>query len=322
MPLLAEGALLMNEYGATLHTLRGGATTAVLGVSIVNFYSAESIRLLLESLRRFSENMKIVVCILDNSDDLTGQEDHALSRIVQQVSAPSFDVSIMQAPRNLGYGAGNNLAVAYLLENEIDLIWVLNPDTKVRGSVIGMLEEVRSSHADIWATSTLERAEHTRGFGTLNSITGSGKTSKSHSPKKGMSRIDYPAGHSILFSRRAWTMLDGFDERYFLFMEEADMALRAYSLGLRIDSITSVMVEHDAGLTTGSTSDLLAKSCVAFREATKSRLVFFRIHFPARVPAVIFFRLAYAVMVLVRGNWRGALAVLQGLLSGMRKVPK
>lgn len=312
----------MSDDGALMRTHFGEQSSALLGVAIVNYYSAESVGSLLESLAHFSGDLKIAVCVVDNSDDPTGQELRRVKNISELYATALMDVSVLKAPRNLGYGAGNNLAAVDLLGKGANFIWVLNPDTSVLGNAVDLLAEMQTSSADVWATSTFEHAVRTKGFGTLNTYTGTGKSSNADGVGKRIFRLDYPAGHSILFRGEAWTRLGGFDERYFLFMEEADMSLRASMLGLGVGTVASVLIEHDAGLTTGSTSDLSTKSVIAYREATRSRVIFFRRHFPARVALIVVLRLVYAVLVFLRGNRQGSLAVLQGLLAGVREVSK
>lgn len=291
----------------------------VLGVAIVNYYSASSVDSLLRSLSAFAGTVKTVVAIIDNSLDETGQETERLESLSQSYSSASIAISVIRSPINRGYGSGNNAAVTTLLDSDVDLIWVLNPDTQVRGQAVDMIADVQASSSDIWSTSTLERNAVTNGFGIMNLLTGKGNSSSTSNCGKGHFWLKYPAGHSILFRRDAWLRLRGFDESYFLFMEEADLALRAEALGMKIGSTSSVIVDHESGLTTGTSSDFSLKSNVAFREATKSRIIFFRRHFPARLPLIILLRFVYACAVFVRGNRKGSVAILQGLAAGIKE---
>lgn len=291
----------------------------VLGISIVNYYSHDSVESLIASLVGFTEGVTTRVSIVDNSLDADNRESDELRRLAQAYSSELFTIDVTRSPANLGYGAGNNLAVSVLLERAATLIWILNPDTRVRGRATDLVDDVAKSPSSIWATSTIENDIRGHGLGTLNTLTGRGSTSSQSAFGRRTFSFEYPAGHSILFRRAAWLELGGFDDRYFLFMEEADLALRAHKLGLAMDTLSSVTVEHDQGLTTGSTSDLAAKSVTAFREATKSRVIFFRRFYPVRLPIFLLSRIVYATLVRAKGNVAGSRAVLDGLLSGIRQ---
>jgi GT2 family glycosyltransferase len=309
---------MRNEAGSSKET-RVTAQQFVLGISIVNYYSLSSVEILIQSLVDFTEGITTRVSIVDNSVDFENQESEGLRRLAESCSSELFAIHITRSPTNLGYGAGNNLAVTVLLERGATVVWILNPDTRVGGRAIDLVRDLTMSPSSIWATSTIENGTKGHGLGTLNTLTGRGSTSRQSAFGRRVFSFEYPAGHSILFRREAWLKLGGFDDRYFLFMEEADLALRAHQLGIGMDTLSSATVEHDQGLTTGSTPDLAAKSVTAFREATKSRVIFFRRFYPLRLPVLLVSRISYAMWVRVKGNAAGSRAVLDGLVSGIRQ---
>ncbi|MDB5253887.1 MAG: glycosyltransferase family 2 protein [Flaviaesturariibacter sp.] len=291
----------------------------VLGISIVNYFSLDSVASLIGSLVSFTEGITTKVSIVDNSLDSENRESEGLRRLAESSSSELFTIDVTQSPINLGYGAGNNLAVTVLLERGATVVWILNPDTRVRGRGANLIHDLKMSPSRIWATSTIENDTKGHGLGTLNTLTGRGSTSSKSALGRRTFSFEYPAGHSILFRREAWLELGGFDDRYFLFMEEADLALRAHQLGIGMDTLSSVTVEHDQGLTTGSTPNLAAKSVTAFRESTKSRVIFFRRFYPLRLPILLCSRIAYALLVRAKGNAAGSRAVVEGMLSGIRQ---
>lgn len=291
----------------------------MLGISVVNYYSTESVECLIASLTGFVGGIRTIVSIVDNSVDDGHFQYQRLLRIAESYSSDSLEIHVTRSSINLGYGAGNNLAVSYLLKQSPSLIWILNPDTIVQGRAVDLMFDVASSSCGVWATSTIENKIHGHGLGTLNTLTGRGSTGIKTDFGKRIFSFEYPAGHSILFRREAWLTLCGFDERYFLFMEEADLALRGHELGIEMGTLSSVTVEHDQGLTTGSTRDLASKSLTAYREATKSRVIFFRRFYPMRLPVLLFSRVSYALLVRMKGNAAGSRAVLHGILSGIRQ---
>lgn len=290
-----------------------------LGVSVVNYFSHASIAELLRSLQVFAGSNQILVTIVDNSQDASKHELEQLGLLATSASIGSLDVEVLAADRNLGYGAGNNLGVKRLLERGANVLWVLNPDIKVNGTASGMLQEVARSKASLWSTTTVEDARHSCGLGVLNTLTGGAKRSFKQTTYVSKFAVCYPGGHSIVLLAETWNLLNGFDEDYFLFMEEADLTMRSEALGIVQGTLSSVVVYHDQGLTTGTTNVVARKSETAFLESTKSRIIFFRKFYPFRLVILVISRIGYMFLVLGKGNANGAVAVCHGILRGLSK---
>lgn len=298
------------------------ASSPILGVSIVNYLSHASVELLLESLSDFACDATVQVVIVDNSQDLERREYQRLNEITSRFANNRLQIEVLAAERNLGYGAGNNLAVARLIETGSTFLWVLNPDTTVSGSAKSLIAEATKSPQALWSTVTQENGVTSHGLGLLSTLTGQAVASSRREVEVNRYSLHYPGGHSIIFSLDAWQQLNGFDEDYFLFMEEADLTLRSWQIGIAIGTLKSVTVHHDQGLTTGSSTEIGSKSLLAFTEATKSRMVFFRKRYPLRLPVIVLIRSAYIARVLIKGNTAGAKAIAKGILLGLSKKLK
>lgn len=308
----------MDSADETRH-LPQAVSSSILGVSIVNYLSHASVELLLESLSDFAHDETVQVVVVDNSQDLERREYQRLNEIASRLASSRLRIEVLSAERNLGYGAGNNLGVARLIEMGAVFLWVLNPDTTVSGSAKALIAEATRSPKALWSTITKENGITSNGLGLLNTLTGQATASSREEAEVNRYSLHYPGGHSIIFSLDAWRQLNGFDEDYFLFMEEADLTLRSWHIGTAIGTLKSVTVHHDQGLTTGSTRDVGSKSLLAFTEATKSRMVFFRKRYPFRVPVIVLIRSAYFARVLIKGNAPGARAIAKGILLGLSK---
>jgi N-acetylglucosaminyl-diphospho-decaprenol L-rhamnosyltransferase len=294
-------------------------SSPVLGVSIVNYFSHASVELLLESLSDFARDATVQVVIVDNSQDLERRECQRLNDIASRFANSRLRIEVLAAKSNLGYGAGNNLGVARLIETGSTFLWVLNPDTTVSGSAKALIAEASKSPQALWSTVTQENGVTSNGLGLLSTLTGQATASSRREVEVSRYSLHYPGGHSIIFSLDAWRQLNGFDEDYFLFMEEADLTLRSWQIGIAIGTVKSVTVHHDQGLTTGSSTDVRSKSLLAFTEATKSRMVFFRKRYPFRVPVIVLIRSCYIARVLTKGNTAGAKAIAKGIFIGLSK---
>ncbi|WP_285247162.1 glycosyltransferase family 2 protein [Pseudarthrobacter sp. efr-133-R2A-89] len=289
----------------------------LLGISVVNYFSCASVAHLLRSLQDFAGTTKVLVTIVDNSQDEAQLEHKQLVLLAKNSSVNGLCVEVLDAGSNLGYGAGNNLGVNRLLERGASVVWVLNPDITVNGTAPELLQEVAKSQSSLWSTLTVEAGQPSYGLGEISTLTGRAKRSFNQEPSIKKFSVCYPGGHSILSRADTWKMAGGFDDNYFLFMEEADLTLRSIELGIHLGTLKSVSVEHDQGLTTGSTNNIRTKSRVAFLESTKSRVIFFRKFYPKRLPILVISRIVYMLVALAKGNLDGAKAVGAGLLRGV-----
>src|SRR3989442_1196326 len=120
-------------------------------------------------------------------------------------------------------------------------------------------------------------------------------------PPTGSGRRCCPAGHSLLVTAQAWRDLDGFCEDFFLFFEEADLTMRSARLGIPTTVCTGLLVEHSGGGATGATRDLARKSRVAYFHASRSCMIFFRRHYPRRLPVAVAARLPSPAQAPVGG---------------------
>ena len=126
--------------------------------------------------------------------------------------------------------------------------------------------------------------------------------------------MDYIAGASLLVSRALLRDVGLLSERYFLFYEEIDLAVRAkgrYSLAYAHESI----VYHKEGRATGARSDPVRKSALADLYGCRSRLLFTRAYFPVALPTVYLGLLAVVVNRLRRRQPDRALSILRIMFS-------
>ena len=69
----------------------------------------------------------------------------------------------------------------------------------------------------------------------------------------------------LLTSSSFFRSLNGFDERFFLYCEDADIGLRAWQCGGRVELVGSVSIRHEARRQSGKNLDIF----FAFNECNK-----------------------------------------------------
>jgi GT2 family glycosyltransferase len=252
------------------------------------------------------------MAIVDNSD-----EPAALQPVVDLAAANGIKAILLHGHGNVGYAAGNNLAAAWLLAQGASVIWVLNPDTRITGGALAAVLAVRADgDRALAATSTVSGGTSHADLGMVDLWTGqSGQPPADDCAPPG--KLTYPAGHSLVVTREAWQELRGFAEEFFLFFEEADLALRSAQLGIPVTVIRDLTVDHAGGGATGASRDLKAKSRTTYFHASRSSMIFFRKHFRRRLPVAVAARFGYAGKALLVAGPGAASAVVRGAVAGL-----
>ncbi|MEV4494101.1 glycosyltransferase family 2 protein [Micromonospora arborensis] len=285
-----------------------------LGIVIVNYMSADDTAGLVRSLvaHNTDPTAHVAIAIVDNSD-----QRHELDPILGFARQHGLLARVIHGHGNVGYAAGNNLGARWLLEIGADVLWILNPDTRITGGVISSALNVsRAGDCVVGATTSTDADGGSRpDLGALNLWTGqSGQPTDGNTwPRK----LTYVAGHSILITRGAFKKLNGFAEDFFLFYEEADIAARSAHLGIPITVVSDLEVEHVGGGATGASRDMTAKSITTYFHASRSCMIFFRKHYGYRLPLAAFARLTYAGKALLVAGPKAATAVIRGTIAGL-----
>lgn len=161
-----------------------------------------------------------------------------------------FPVRLVSNARPQGFGANHNQAFAL---SSGAYFAVLNPDIRLRADPLPALLAALGGEVGVAAPTVLNPAnepeDSARKFPTPLAIL--------HKALGGSRVGDYPidqprifpdwvAGMFMLFPRRVFADLRGFDERYFLYYEDVDLCARLRSAGLRVCQVAECFVIHDA----------------------------------------------------------------------------
>ncbi|MEV4542224.1 glycosyltransferase family 2 protein [Micromonospora echinaurantiaca] len=288
---------------------------STVGIAIVNYLSADDTAELVRSIAAHTspQGPRVTIAIVDNS-----AQGQRLEPIAEMARGHGLSARVFHGHGNVGYAAGNNIGAHWLLEQGADVIWVLNPDTRITGGDLSAaLEVCRAGDFAIGATTSTDAAGVTRpDLGALDLWTGQSGQPSADTP--GSRRLTYVAGHSILITRLAFEKLNGFSEDFFLFYEEADLAVRSARLGIPVTVVSGLEVEHAGGGATGASRDMKAKSLITYFHASRSCMIFFRRHYGRRLPLAAFARLLYAGKALLVAGPGAASAVVRGTVAGLR----
>jgi N-acetylglucosaminyl-diphospho-decaprenol L-rhamnosyltransferase len=265
-------------------------TAPSVSVVIVNFNTGEYLGRCLDTLAAGLDPLEYEVVVVDNAssdDSATVVGDHApRARLIRNAV-------------NAGFGRAVNQGVAV---TRGDLVLLLNPDCELRHGSVALLVDVLLAHDDCAAagpdalnpdgssqgnarsdpnllTGLFGRATLlTRAFPHLPRVTRN-IVVPSRVPKGARSvEVDWISGACLLLRKSMFEAVSGFDERYFLYWEDADLGRRLRRAGYRTRYVPAAKVVHAIGGSSSRAQEL------AIREFHRSgRLYYSRWAAPGRM---------------------------------------
>lgn len=150
---------------------------------------------------------------------------------------------------NIGYAAGNNRGAAHARG---DVLVFLNPDTALHSGALGALLAPYEQRADAVLTTAclvhmgqpeiVNSCGNTMHYTGLTYCRGAGRPRAAYDEP---AEVDAVSGAAFAISRAAFEELGGFDESFFMYVEDTDLSWRARLAGCRCLYVAGAVVEHD-----------------------------------------------------------------------------
>ena len=173
----------------------------------------------------------VMVYVVDNASTDNCAE-------IAQIARPS--AKIIKSAENLGFGRGNNLALAKV---QTEFAFVLNPDTVMQPDTIDKLLEAADRYDDaaiIAPTMFFEDGKIQKTY--KNSVFQREKTKSTYVKPEGDLCADCLSGAAMLLRMNLFKKIGFFDPKIFLFYEDDDICLKAKNAGY------SLIITPDATL--------------------------------------------------------------------------
>jgi len=227
---------------------------------------------------------------------------------------------------NSGFTGANNAGFRYLLaRGEAGYAWVLNNDTVVAPDSLRRLVEVAESDETIGVVGArlfhYERpdAVQAAGGGRITRWNGmpwplTDQEGGVGSPKH-PERVDFVHGASMLIPLPVLARVGLFDDRYFVYSEEADWCFRMRRQGFRLGYSAPASVWHKEGLTMGRRSP--------FQDYLVVRNTLLLVHrfFTPFVPLALLYSVYRCFLPkLLRGEWARLAAIGRAYRDFVREV--
>jgi N-acetylglucosaminyl-diphospho-decaprenol L-rhamnosyltransferase len=184
----------------------------------------------------------------------------------ERLEAADPTVRVLRTGDNLGYGAGANRGLALV---EAELVLVSNPDVVVHPGALEALAQALDTDPTLALVGPyLLAADGTRypsarrfpswldaaGHALLGAVSHNNRFTRRYRmadlPLEVPSRVDWVSGACFLARRRALEELGGFDERYFMYLEDVDLCWRAHRAGYDVAFVPAAVVTHLQGHST------------------------------------------------------------------------
>jgi N-acetylglucosaminyl-diphospho-decaprenol L-rhamnosyltransferase len=255
---------------------------AVVGIVIVSHQSKSSLAQSLQALPQSLPGHTWRAVVVDNASTDGSAE-----------IARGLGATVIRNSRNLGYAQAANTGWAEL--SDADYVIFLNPDTIPEPGSLSRLVEILERDPSIAVASALLKKEDGSLKRTVRSdfptfrreaarLFGVGRFGFNRHPAQRpvsgrILDVAWVGGACLAMHRRTIQALGGYDERFFLYVEDADLCLRAHEAG-RVVVVGDAAVVHLGGISAshnGSvvTSARRARAIVAFIAKHNGRLLAF-----------------------------------------------
>lgn len=234
-----------------------------IALIVVNFNAGSHLRRCLESAAADLGARDWSGIVIDNAST------DGSARTIEEMPR----ISVVVNTANRGFGAAVNQAVSM---TDARLLWLVNPDCVVQPGTFDRLDAALAVHADcaIAAPQLLNadgsvQASVRRAPTLWTGVFGRHSLLTRLFPGSAMARRELPAadlaaaaedrvvvdwvmGAAMLIRREAFDAVEGFDEGYFLYWEDADVCRRLGERGWTTRYVPSARVTHAGGVSAGT----------------------------------------------------------------------
>lgn len=273
-------------------------------ISLLNFNGKKNTLDCLESLKNVTrDNFKLTIAVVDNasSDGSLKEIQNAKSKMKNS----NLKVKAIGNILNLGFAGGHNAAIKYALENGADYVLILNNDTYADKNFLEELLKVAETDNKIgilvpkiyfapgfeFHKSRYSEKERGKVFwyagGIMNWANVIGQHRGVDMTDKGQfdktAEVELATGCCMLIKKEIFDKVGMFDDKYFLYYEDADLCMRAKKDGFKIMFVPKSIIWHKNAGSVGGSGSVLQDYYI-----TRNRLLFGLRYAPFRSKLALF----------------------------------
>ncbi|MCI0709843.1 MAG: glycosyltransferase family 2 protein [Chloroflexi bacterium] len=220
--------------------------------SIVNWNCHEDTACCIDNLQKLLyPNLKIIIVDNASSDES-----------VRILSTKYPSVTLLKADENNGYAAGHKLAVELAISEQIDLVWLLNPDVEFQNAAV--LDSLVSAYMElgegIFGSVNITTKEHLvqenwyavgpKGLPSEEKILHSQLPLETQIQTSSPIPVAYAIGSSYMIPTSVIKRFGFMDERFFMYAEEREYCYRLARQNVRTYLVPDSVVVHEGKKTT------------------------------------------------------------------------
>ncbi len=285
-----------------------------VGIVVLNWHGRSDTLVCLRSLAAVSYSNCSVILIDNGCHEFSPTELNAL--------LPG--AHYLQTESNRGFAGGANLGIQHAIEAGADYVLLLNNDAAVEPEALSEMVRVAEAEPSVGVVGALllqmDRPGRLEAAGLRvdlrwGRLFEAGFGEDDHGQYDRVTDVAAVSGGAMLLRRALCERLGGFDERYFSYLEDIDLCLRARKIGFGVHLAPLARVHHKGKGSSGGT-----QSALSVYYATRNHMMLMDEHGVGssvqrtlRRATVVTLNLAYAL----RGNWSARPARMRGVLRGL-----
>ncbi|MBJ6123339.1 glycosyltransferase family 2 protein [Sphingomonas mollis] len=263
------------------------------------------------------DDRNFLLLVIDNAST------DGTSEYLQALNLPNLRLILNE--ENVGFGRACNQGIAFAREAGAEHITFINNDVEFGPDLIGgMVHSLEEQDAAVLSPliTPFDQPDH------IWFITGSFRWrrglipyhNKIWQPRSAASsdriqKNDFVTGCCIVFRMSVFDVIPGFDDRFFVYWEDADLSMEMKKRDMKAVTDTSLVCRHKVSISTGGSF-----SAFSVYHATRGHLLFARKHYGVIILAYVM-PVIVAKMILNLARRRMRLREIrpwfQGLLSGL-----
>ena len=228
---------------------------AAPAIAMVTYNSEDPLRRFLDDQLATAEALGTELIVVDNAS-----EDGSLA-LLEAAAGRSPALRVVRMEHNAGYAAGVNAAFRAASGRDVMLI---NPDVALHDPepvrelrrLLGQLPRAALIAPGLESADGTQQPSARRypSLASMVATLGGGDTASTRAyrhyiepsmEERRSTVVDWVIGAAMLIRRRAWEAVDGWDERFFLYMEDADFCRRCARADWDVVFAPKVRLRHD-----------------------------------------------------------------------------
>ncbi|MGK0411969.1 MAG: GT2 family glycosyltransferase [Polaribacter sp.] len=216
-----------------------------LSIIIVNYNGKHYLKDCLDSIDLHCSSFSYEIIMVDNNST-DGSQEH--------ITLNYPEVELFQEKENLGFGKANNLGVQH---SKGDNILLLNNDTILLQDIYPVLKEVKKEeigvvgiymfNADRQYISSVGKFPKPLDLIRLSNLNEKREEFITGKFDKNSYEVDWVSGSFMMIKRKDWNLIGGFDEDFFMYVEDVDLCKRISNLGKKIIFLSKIPYIHFIG---------------------------------------------------------------------------